>query len=91
MKTAEEKSLSHKAGDRVADTSSGVQAIVVRSGPDSVLTLVGDDTATVLLGKRYACSECPAELLVTKGGPAVPVCHGQPMKVAAPKTLPSSD
>lgn len=83
--------MSHKAGDRVTDAFSGVQAIVVRSPSDSVLTLVCDDTATVLLGKRYACSECAAELLVTKGGPAVPYCHGQPMTVAAPKTLPSSD
>jgi hypothetical protein len=44
-----------------------------------------------LLGKRYSCSECSAEILVTKSGDGALECHGQTMTVAQPKSLPSSD
>lgn len=44
-----------------------------------------------LLGKRYACASCGAELLVTKPGDGALVCHGAEMEIAAAKQLPSSD
>ena len=43
------------------------------------------------VGKRYVCSECPAQVLVSKAGDGELSCHGQPMSIEAPKPLPSSD
>jgi hypothetical protein len=45
----------------------------------------------VVLGKRYTCETCGAEVLITKGGDGQLSCHGAAMVVAQPKTLPSSD
>ena len=44
-----------------------------------------------VLGKRYVCAECDAQILVTKAGDGGLECHGQPMTILAPKPLPSSD
>jgi hypothetical protein len=44
-----------------------------------------------LLGKRYVCAHCEAQLLVVKGGEGSLECHGEPMTIEAPKALPSSD
>ena len=44
-----------------------------------------------LLGKRYTCAECGAQILVTKPGPGELVCHGRVMEVMQAKPLPSSD
>jgi len=44
-----------------------------------------------LLGKRYTCEECGAQLLVTKPGDGELVCHDQAMVIATAKPLPSSD
>jgi len=30
-------------------------------------------------GKRYFCSKCGAEFIVTKGGEGTIACHGQPL------------
>lgn len=43
------------------------------------------------LGKRYTCSECGGQVLVTKPGDGDLECHGKPMEIMAPKPLPSSD
>ena len=43
------------------------------------------------LGKRYTCSECEAQVLVTKPGPGNLECHGHPMELHEAKPLPSSD
>ena len=43
------------------------------------------------LGKRYTCTECGAQVLVTKAGEGALECHGQPMEVMQAKPLPSSD
>ena len=43
------------------------------------------------VGKRYKCSTCEAEVLVTKPGTGDLVCCGQPMELLQPKTTPSSD
>jgi desulfoferrodoxin-like iron-binding protein len=32
-------------------------------------------------GKRYQCSSCSAEVLVTRGGDGNLVCCGQPMQI----------
>lgn len=45
----------------------------------------------VLLGKRYTCATCGAEILVLKAGDGAPECHGTPMDIAQAKQLPSSD
>ena len=44
-----------------------------------------------LLGKRYTCEECGAQVLVTKAGDGVLACHDRSMEVMQPKPLPSSD
>jgi hypothetical protein len=46
---------------------------------------------TNLLGKRYACDECDAQLMVVKAGDGTLTCHGKPMSEVAAKQLPSSD
>ncbi|HEY3723319.1 MAG TPA: hypothetical protein VGN59_08150 [Acidimicrobiia bacterium] len=46
---------------------------------------------TNLLGKRYTCDECDAQLMVVKAGDGTLTCHGQPMGEVAAKQLPSSD
>lgn len=37
-------------------------------------------------GKRYVCSTCGSELLVTRGGSGSLSCHDQPMQLRAPPT-----
>ena len=32
-------------------------------------------------GKRYVCSQCGAEFIVTKGGSGAISCCGQPMEI----------
>lgn len=44
-----------------------------------------------LLGKRYRCTRCDAELLVSKAGDGALACCGEPMAPAGAKPLPSSD
>ena len=34
-----------------------------------------------LVGKRYQCSKCGAECMVTRGGNGTIVCCGQPMEI----------
>jgi hypothetical protein len=46
---------------------------------------------TNLLGKRYACDACDAQLMVVKTGDGTLTCHGKPMSEVAAKQLPSSD
>lgn len=43
------------------------------------------------LGKRYVCSQCVTQVLVSKAGDGELTCHGEPMTLDAPKALPSSD
>jgi Desulfoferrodoxin, N-terminal domain len=43
------------------------------------------------MGKRYACGECEATVLVTKPGDGELSCHGKAMELAQAKPLPSSD
>lgn len=43
------------------------------------------------LGKRYVCSHCATQLLVSKPGSGTLECHGAPMTIEAPKPLPASD
>lgn len=33
------------------------------------------------IGKRYRCTKCGAEFIVTKGGDGVIHCDGQPMEL----------
>ena len=44
-----------------------------------------------LLGKRYTCAECGAQVLVTKAGDGALACHDLSMEVMQAKPLPSSD
>ncbi|MGV8057332.1 MAG: desulfoferrodoxin [Smithellaceae bacterium] len=32
-------------------------------------------------GKRYVCTKCGAELIITKGGDGTMACCGQPMEI----------
>ena len=43
------------------------------------------------LGKRYGCRQCATQILVSKPGAGTLECHGEPMQIAAPKSLPASD
>jgi hypothetical protein len=44
-----------------------------------------------ILGKRYRCDVCEAEVLCTKPGAGEITCCDKPMTVQEPKPLPSSD
>ena len=33
------------------------------------------------VGKRYFCTECGSEFIVTKGGEGTIKCHGKPMEL----------
>jgi hypothetical protein len=44
-----------------------------------------------LLGKRYTCEECGAQVLVTKPGDGELACHDRTMEIMQAKPLPSSD
>ncbi len=43
------------------------------------------------LGKRYKCSVCNSEVLITKAGVGDLECCGKPMELQEPRPLPSSD
>jgi len=45
----------------------------------------------VLIGKRYSDQSTGLEVLCTKAGTGPLACEGRPLKVNAPKPLPSSD
>ncbi|MDP2719469.1 MAG: desulfoferrodoxin [Dehalococcoidia bacterium] len=34
-----------------------------------------------LAGKRYVCTKCGTEYVVTKGGSGTVMCHGQPAEL----------
>jgi desulfoferrodoxin len=44
-----------------------------------------------MLGKRFRCTQCECEILVTKAGTGTLVCHGSPMTLMETRKLPSSD
>jgi hypothetical protein len=76
-------------GTTLLDATSGVQIVVVRGSAEAAVEFW--PTGQVQLGKRYRCSTCDAEFLVTRPGPARLACHGLQMEVAQAKQLPSSD
>ena len=78
-----------KAGTKLQDAATGVEAIIVKPPSDPGLEIRAGEG--VALGKRYTCSTCNAEVLVTKAGSGELACHGATMAIAQPKTLPSSD
>ena len=78
-----------KAGTKLQDTATGVEAIVVKPPTDPGLEIRAGEG--VALGKRYTCATCNAEVLVTMAGGGELACHGATMAIAQPKTLPSSD
>jgi hypothetical protein len=80
-----------RAGTKLHDPDSGVEAIVVKPSREPGLELRSGVTSSLVLSKRYACATCNAEVLVTKGGSADLVCHGMAMAMTQPKTLPASD
>ena len=51
----------------------------------------GGEPVSNELGKRYVCSHCATQLLVSKPGSGTLECHGAPMTIEAPKPLPASD
>ena len=77
-----------KAGTKL-QSDAGAEAIVVKPPSDGGLAF--QSGGPVVLGKRYTCEQCGAELLITKGGDSELSCHGTTMVIAQPKTLPSSD
>jgi hypothetical protein len=78
-----------KVGSKLQEPESGVEAIVIRAPDGNGLGLRPGGQA--LLGKRYVCASCGAEVLVTKRGDGEAICHGGAMPMAQPKPLPSSD
>jgi hypothetical protein len=78
-----------KVGSKLHEPESGVEAIVIRSSDGTGLGLRPGGQA--VLGKRYVCASCGAEVLVTKAGDGEATCHGAAMQMAQPKPLPSSD
>jgi desulfoferrodoxin-like iron-binding protein len=43
------------------------------------------------VGKRFKCTSCGSEVLVTKGGEGELVCCGVPMELMQPKQTASAD
>lgn len=43
------------------------------------------------VGKRYVCSTCGSELLVTKAGAGILSCCGQPMQLKVAASPPTRD
>ena len=68
-------------GATLLDATSGVQIVVVRSSDEAAVEFW--PSGQVQLGKRYRCSTCDAEFLVTRAGPTALACHGLQMEVAA--------
>jgi hypothetical protein len=79
-----------KAGEKLQDPGTGVEVIVVKPPSEDGLAIVAGGDA-VLLGKRYGCGSCGAEVLVSKAGEAHLECHESAMEQAGPKALPASD
>lgn len=77
-----------KAGEKLEDAS-GASAVVVKPPEDGDVTMRAG--GAVMLGKRYRCETCTAEVLVTKPGDVELVCHDTVMALAQAKALPSSD
>jgi hypothetical protein len=44
-----------------------------------------------LIGKRYECAQCAAEVLCTKQGDGSLTCCGEQMRLKVAKPLPASD
>lgn len=80
-----------KPGTKLTDDRSGVETIVVKPPSEAGLAIGPSAGGPVLLGKRYRCDACGAEVLITKGGDGAIWCHGAAMVMAQPKPLPSSD
>jgi hypothetical protein len=78
-----------KAGTKLRDDESGVEAILVKAPSDPGLQL--RPGGPVAVGKRYTCHVCGAQVLIAKAGPAELVCHDATMQLAQAKPLPSSD
>ena len=76
-------------GATLLDATSGVQIVVVRSSDDTMVEFWPN--GQVQLGKRYRCSTCDAEFLVTRPGPSTLACHGLQTESRQAKQLPSSD
>jgi len=43
------------------------------------------------VGKRYMCTKCNSEMIVTKAGDGSVECCGVAMELMQPKVLPSAD
>jgi len=80
-----------KPGTRLTDDRSGVEAVVVKPPSEAGLAIGPTVGEPALLGKRYRCETCGAEVLITKGGDGALWCHGTAMAMAQAKPLPSSD
>jgi hypothetical protein len=78
-----------KAGTKLQEAGIGVEGIVIKPSSEAGIVLVPGGQA--ILGKRYVCVSCAAEVLVTKGGDGHFTCHDAAMTAAEPKKLPSSD
>lgn len=46
---------------------------------------------SIAIGKRYICSSCGCEIIVTKAGTGPLTCCGEEMKIKEATPLPSSD
>ena len=44
-----------------------------------------------VVGKRYRCTKCGAEVIITKAGVGKMECCGEEMKTQEAKPIPSSD
>jgi desulfoferrodoxin-like iron-binding protein len=40
-----------------------------------------EDEMANIVGKRYVCTKCGAEVIVTRGGAGTAMCCGQPMEL----------
>jgi desulfoferrodoxin-like iron-binding protein len=50
------------------------------NNPQSTVTKGRSEMANIV-GKRYVCTKCGAEVIVTRGGAGTAMCCGQPMEL----------
>jgi hypothetical protein len=84
--------MSLRVGASVKDATTGVEIIIVKApSDDGNFCVVATDGEGLLLGKRYHCTHCAAEALVSRSGAAQLICHGTALALSPAKALPSSD
>ena len=80
-----------ETGKRFECAAHGAQYMITRGGEGELSCAEAADGEADQLGKRYQDEATGVMVLCTKAGAARIHCTGEPMRMLARKTLPSSD